>query len=177
MNANPESPRRGVLYFVTPLAVLVAAFMFFFFASEEWTPARVIFQVALSALAFGLVVATVAPKKGWWGVRIVTFTIFIAYLWYLIDMLWISGQELEVTGRRSEATPFNAILGFLFFGVPCLLYTLWGSTWGRLGRASPEETTRTDIFMYWIAWAAQVLFLGLSALVVITAITKTFGGS
>jgi len=35
MNANPETPRRGVLYFVTPLAVLVAAFMFFFFASDE----------------------------------------------------------------------------------------------------------------------------------------------
>lgn len=176
MGENSESPRRGVLLWVTPIAVAVTAFMYVYFDSYEWTTAQVVLQVALTAVSFGLLVATVSPRKGWWGLRVVTFVIFAAYLWYLIDMLWLSGEELEVTGRRSDATPFNALLGFLFFGVPCLLYTMWGSTWGRLGHVPPEETTRTDIVMYGIAWAAQALFLILSALVIGIGLLRTLGG-
>ena len=175
MNENLESPRRGVLLWVTPIAVVVTAFMYVYFDSYEWTTPQIFLQVALTAVSFGLVVATTSPGKGWWGLRIVTFVIFGPYLWYLIDMLWLSGEELEVTGRRSDATPFNAILGFLFFGVPCLLYTMWGSTWGRLGHSSPEETTRTDVVMYRIAWAAQALFLILCGLVVLTGLVRMLG--
>jgi len=148
--------------------------MFFFFATDEWTTARVISQVGFTAIALGLVVATIAPSKGAWGIRVVTFTIFAAYLFYLIYEFWFSGQELSISARRSQASPFNSILGFLFFGVPCLLYTLWGSTWGRLGRVSPEQTTRTDILVFLFAWAAQILFLGLSALVVVVGIWRSW---
>ena len=176
MSENLEVPRRGVLLWVTPIAVIVTAFMYVYFDSYEWTTGPIVFQVALSAMTAGLLVATIWPDKGWWGLRIVAFVIFAAYLWYLIDMLWLSGQELTVTGRRSQATPFNAILGFLFFGVPCLLYTMWGSTWGRLGYRPPEKITRTDKVMYGIAWGAQALFLALSALVVITALVRLLGG-
>jgi hypothetical protein len=177
MNGNLETPRRGVLLFVTPLAVLFAVFMFFFFSTDEWTTARVIGQVGFTAIALGLVAATVAPSKGAWGIRVVTFTIFAAYLSYLIYEFWFSGQEMAISTRRSQASPFNAILGFLFFGIPCLIYTLWGSTWGRVGHVNPERTTRTDRVVFLVAWTAQVLFLGLSALVVIVGIWRSWSSS
>lgn len=177
MNRNLETPRRGVLLLVTPLATLVAVFMFFFFASDEWTTARVVAQIGFSAIALGLVVATVDPAKGAWGLRVVTFTIFAAYLFYLIHEFWFSGQELTISPRRSQASPFNSVLGFLFFGVPCLVYTLWGSTWGRLGHLAPERATRTDIAVFLCAWAARILFLGLSALVVIVGLWRSWSVS
>lgn len=177
MSQNLEVPRRGVLLWVTPIAVVLTAFMYVYFDSYEWEPGPIIVQVALSAISVGLVVATIWPEKGWWGIRVVAFVIFAAYLWYLIDMIWLSGQAIEITERRSQATPFNAILGFLFFGIPCFLYTMWGSTWGRLGHRSSEDVTRIDIFTYYIAWAAQALFLALSSLIVITGLVRSFGGS
>jgi hypothetical protein len=174
VSPNLETPRRGVLLFVTPLAVLFAAFMFLFFASDEWTAARVIGQVAFTAIALGLLVATIAPSRGAWGIRVVTFTIFAAYLSYLLYEFWFSGQQLSISPRRSQATPFNAILGFLFFGVPCLIYTLWGSTWGRLGHTAPRAATRADVIVFLVAWVAQVLFLALSALVVVVGVWSSW---
>src|SRR5262245_45076141 len=115
MGGNLEVPRRGVLLFVTPIAVLVAVGMFFFFASVDWTIARVVVEIGFAAIAVGLTVATIAPRRGWWGLRLVTFTIFSAYLGYLIHQLWFSGEALSVPERESQATPFNSILGFLFF--------------------------------------------------------------
>lgn len=172
-SVNLETPRRGVLLFVTPVAVLIAMFMFVFFSADEWTPARAIGQVGFTAVALGLVVATVAPSRGGWGIRVVTFTIFAAYLLYLIHEFWFSGQELAISTRISQPSPFNSILGFLFFGIPCLLYTLWGSTWGRLGHVSPGRATRSDRVVFVVAWVAQAVFLCLSALVVIAGIWRS----
>jgi len=172
-DGNLETPRRGVLLLVTPLAVLIAVFMFVFFSADEWTPARAMGQVGFTAIALGLLIATVAPSRGAWGIRVVTFTIFAAYLSYLMHEFWFSGQELAISTERSQPSPFNSILGFLFFGIPCLLYTLWGSTWGRLGHVRPDSTTRMDRVVFLVAWTAQVLFLGLSALVVIAGIWRS----
>lgn len=36
--------------------------MFFFFATDEWTPGRIIGQIGFTAIAFGLLVATLAPN-------------------------------------------------------------------------------------------------------------------
>ncbi len=168
MNKNPEAPRRGVLLFVTPMAILIAVFMYIFFSSDEWTTPRVIGQVIFTALAIGLLVATISPEKGWWGIRLVTFIIFITYFSYLIDQLWLTDQALDFPDRKSQATPFNSILGFLTFGIPCLIYTLWGSTWGRLGTVEPENIKRSDIVVFYVAWGSQLLLLLLSVMLVIT---------
>jgi hypothetical protein len=169
MGGNPETPRRGVLLFVTPLAVLNAAVVFLL--TDEWPISLALVEVGFTAIAFGLVVATVAPRRGAWGIRVVTLTIFLAYLSYLIYELWFSEQELAVS-PPAKSTPFNAILGFLFFGVPCLIYTLWGSTWGRLGYVESGSANRTDVIVYLIAWGAQILFLTLSVLVVVVGIWR-----
>ena len=168
---NLETPRRGVLLFVTPLAILIAAIMFLFF-SDDWTAGRIIGEVVFVAIALGLLAATVAPQRGAWGIRLVTFILFLVYLGYLLYEFLFSGQQLELSGRP-EPSPFKALLGFLFFGIPCLLYTMWGSTWGRLGHVKPSAATTSDRVVYLVAWGAQILFLLLSAVAIVAVIFRS----
>jgi hypothetical protein len=173
-SANAESPRRGVLWFAAPAMMLFTAFMYLFFDQRGgWPISEIVFVGVCAAMSFGLVMALINATKFWWGLRIVTFIIFAAYLAYLLHEFWFTSQPLEVTPRRSAATPFNAILGFLFFGVPCLLYSFWGSTWGKLGHAKPENVTRWDIANFYLAWGAQWLFLILSVVAVVVGLWRS----
>jgi hypothetical protein len=66
-----------------------------------------------------------------WGVphvgRVVTGFIAIGYSAYVIDQCFISyNGDLGLGSQRSETTPLNSILGFFIFGLPCLIYTLFG---------------------------------------------------
>ena len=167
---NAEIPTRVVLWFATAGMLVFTVFMYFFFDQRGWGTRDVVFIAASGALTLGLAVTLIDARRLWWGMRLVTFIIFAAYLFYLLYEFWWSGKELELTAQRSAATPFNSILGFLFFGIPCLIYTFWGSTWGKLGHEQPEGVTRSDVITYYLAWGAQWLFLALSALAVIAAL-------
>ena len=170
---NAETPKRSVLWFASGGMVLFTSFMYLFFDQRGWTTRDVVFIGIAGAMTLGLIITLVDAKRFWWGMRLVTFIIFAAYLSYLLYEFWWSGKALELTARRSAASPFNSVLGFLFFGVPCLLYTFWGSTWGKLGHAQPQNVTRSDIFTFYIAWGAQWLFLLLSALAVAAALMRS----
>jgi len=170
---NAEQPRPVLMWVLTPLMVAFTFFMFIFFNSDEWTTPRIVGQIAFSLMALGMLVTTIAPKHGWWGIRLVAFVIFAGYFSYLINQFVIQDQSFDPTVARSSASPFNALLGFLFFGIPCLMYSLWGSTWGKIGH-NPEEVTKSDIVNFYIAWCAQWLFLGLSLLSAIYILWQWF---
>ena len=66
-----------------------------------------------------------------WGVpfvgRIVTGIIAFGYGWYVIDQCVINFTgSWGWGGRKSETTPINSILGFMVFGLPYLIYTIFG---------------------------------------------------
>ena len=169
---NPEQPRQRVLFFVTPLAVLMAAFMFFFFSQDEWTTNRVIGQLGFSVIAFGLLITTLFPVRGWWGIRLVTLTIFLTYSSYLIDQLWFSEETISLSGNFARPTPMNSVLGFLVWGLPSLFYTLWGSLSGRLHYLPEAGASLSDVVAHIIAWIAQAIFLILVAAIAFTAIFR-----
>lgn len=78
-----------------------------------------------------LVVTCIAGLLALWGVRhagrIVTGIIGAGYAAYLIQECFVDFDGNWGWGaRRSETTPVNSILGFLIFGVPCLIYTIFG---------------------------------------------------
>lgn len=167
---STQTPKRSVLWFASGGMLLFTWFMYLFFDQRGWETRDVIFIAISGAMTSGLVLTLINAQRYWWGMRIVTFIIFACYLSYLLYEFWWSGRELELTARRSSATPFNAILGFLFFGVPSLLYTFWGSTWGKLGHAEPRNVTGWDLATFYLAWGAQWLFLILSGLAVVVAL-------
>ena len=66
-----------------------------------------------------------------WGIpfvgRIASGIIAFAFGWYLIDQCIINfNGDWGFGAKRSATTPFNSICGFLVFGLPCLIYTIFG---------------------------------------------------
>ncbi len=170
---NVESPRRGVLLFVTPFAVLSAVVMFFFFDQRGWSTTDIAFEAVLVLICVCLVLTLISPRAFWWAPRIVAFIIFASYLGYLVHELF--SQPFVVPASRGAANPINAILGFCFFGVPCLLYALSGSTIGPIaGKTDETHITAADIRYLRIAAAARLVFLGVSSLVVVIGVIRIF---
>lgn len=65
--------------------------------------------------------------------RIVSGIVALAFGAYLVHECFLDFDGDWGWGKgRSQATPLNSILGFLVFGLPCLLYTV-------LGRFALEE--------------------------------------
>lgn len=151
---------RKLLWIITPLVVIFVIAIVISNIGKEWTW-EIVTGVGISvAIAAALIVATVSPKKGHWGFRFVTFVIATFYLWYMIDQFVLAGDKFDVTVRSSEVNPFNALLGFLAIGVPCLIYTFYGR--GRVRKSDDEELqdeTLLDTLLHSVAKAAKWLFI------------------
>jgi len=96
-------------------------------ASQAFTTKTVLFLIGIELLGLFLLV-------GLWSkgrlqniaFRAVAGSVVAAYAAYLIYELCFSGKPFTLDGARSEASPKNAILGFLVIGLPCLWFTLFG---------------------------------------------------
>jgi hypothetical protein len=84
-----------------------------------------------------------------WGVpfvgRIVTGIIAFSYGWYVVDQCFIHFDgNWGWGGRRGTASPVNSILGFLVFGLPCLIHTIFGRFTIRKQPDPPEDLMAYD---------------------------------
>jgi hypothetical protein len=78
-----------------------------------------------------VILLCVAGFLALWGVpfvgRIVTGIIAFGYGWYVVDQCIINfSGSWGWGGPKSGTTPINSILGFFVFGLPCLIYTIFG---------------------------------------------------
>jgi hypothetical protein len=167
-NPNAEVPSRGVLWFAAPAMILFTAFMAFFFNDRGWRRIDAGFVLVSAAVSLGLLLTLVNARRYWWGLRLVTFIIFALYFYYLVDECFIQHKPLQI-GSPGETSPYNAVLGFLFFGLPSLIYTLWGSVWGKLGHQHPQQVTRLDVLTWQLMRYSRWLFLALMLALVVTA--------
>jgi hypothetical protein len=155
-------PRRGVLWFGAVTLGLITAFMSLVFSQSGWTTASMAFVAICTVATFGLVLTLVNASRFAWGIRIVTFLMFVTFFWSLISASFIHRAPLHAEAA-GEPSALDAIRGFLFFGLPSLIYTLWGSTWGKVGLQNPERPTRADVAVLRLAiygrWAFLVLTL------------------
>jgi hypothetical protein len=106
---------------------------------DDWTPLKVILTAAWSVGCFAAIFALCDARRFPWAARIVTGIIFLVYLGYLIDQFVFSGKPLEPT-RRSEASAWNSIVGFIVIGLPAFWYT----TLGRFSLRKPEAQGEQD---------------------------------
>jgi hypothetical protein len=106
---------------------------------DDWTPLKVILTAAWSVGCFAAIFALYDVRRFPWAARTVTGIIFLVYLGYLIDQLVFSGKPLEPT-RRSEASAWNRIVGFIVIGLPAFWYT----TLGRFSLRKPEAQGEQD---------------------------------
>ena len=93
---------------------------------EGWKPSMVIFVVAMEIPILCLVLGLYDPTRFRWALRVTTGMVFALYLWYLVDMWVLSDKEFKLFVSRSEASPINALLGFVIIGIPSLIFSLKG---------------------------------------------------
>ena len=170
--SNSEVPRRGLLWFAAIAVLLFTGVMYFFFGQTGWTRFSIGLEIVTGTIAVALLLTLINSQRYWWALRLVTFTIFVLCFWYLVDECYIQRKPLG-PGNPGDASPFNAIRAFLFFGVPCLLYTLWGSPWGKLGQSQPQKITKADVATFQLARASRWACLVLTLLAVVGAFIRS----
>ena len=76
--------------------------------------------------------------------RVIAGTLALLYVAYFCFTYFIEGQSLMPTGRKSDASPFNAICGFIFIGLPCAQFAITGVPFWRLWRKEEPIQSTTD---------------------------------
>jgi hypothetical protein len=168
---NSEVPRRGLLWFGAVAMTLFTAVMYFFLGQSGWTASSVAFDFVCGVISVALMLTLIDQRRYWWALRVVTGIVFILCIGYLIDEFFVKHQPITF-GAPGAESPLNALRAFLIFGLPCLLYTLWGSTWGKVGQTNPGKLTRADIATFHVARLSRWLFLLLTVMVLLGAIAK-----
>ena len=137
---------RFIFWCLGPLFLLVAV-VFAGIACTQFATGRfgaggIALAVAVVCVCFFL--ALLNGPYFWWAGRVVAASIFCAYLWYLIDAWLIHPKPIDISGARSAATPWNALLGLLIIGWPCVLYTFLGRFTLRVPPPPDEFVTDYD---------------------------------
>jgi hypothetical protein len=116
------SGSRFIFWGLSPFLLFFAVYM----TSLEgpWSATNIVVVSVLDVSVLLLILALYDRKRFWWAGRGVTSLVFLTFLAYLADEIH-SGKPWTF-GSRSESTPLNALLGLLFFGLPCLRYTILG---------------------------------------------------
>jgi hypothetical protein len=70
-----------------------------------------------------------SPRIVNWTFRAFAGVVVALYAWYLIDELFSANKSFDLPSTRREKTPWNALLGLLVFGLPCLCYLIFGGGW------------------------------------------------
>lgn len=151
--------------------LLFTALMVVFFNQAGWHTPQLAFVGVCGAMTFGLALILINGSRFFWLLRVATFAVFAVLFWYVIDQGFIHRHPLSLDNPGAPSF-FNALRGFLFFGLPCLLYTLWGSAWGKLGTLDPREVTRTDFLILKLAIYGRWLALGMTLLVLALLVVR-----
>lgn len=139
---RPANPLRWVL---SPLLLLFSA-VFVIPLLETVEEDR----LAGTVICAGLIIACLAGVLALWGVpgtgRIVSGIVALGFGGYLVHECFLDFDGDWGWGKsRSQATPINSILGFLVFGLPCLAYTVLGSSMlENKAEEDPEEDEWPD---------------------------------
>jgi hypothetical protein len=104
---------------------------------DRWTLIRVVVVSGMELACLALLAGLWLPARvGFWAFRALTGSVCLAYGAYLLYELVLTDKPFRVLGRPGEASPRNALLGFIIIGLPCLGFTLFGRF--TLGPPPPE---------------------------------------
>ncbi len=166
MPKNAELPRSWLMWLLLPLSYLTVYFLYLNFSTQTSSLSNFklfIILMPFILIALGVTVSIISPGRGWWGLRLISFMVFIGYISYFIDQFIINPSALTVF-VRSSANAFNAMLGMLLIGFPSLAYTFWGSVLGRLGHKNQIKVTKSDrntlILMRMVLLLSSLLLIG-----------------
>jgi hypothetical protein len=132
-----------VRWSLSPLVLLFAIVMPL--AIEEWTATRIVLIAGLELMSLALLAGFWLPAHiGHWAFRGLAGLIFLAYAGYLLREFFFTDHEFKVFQNRGEASPRNALLGFIVIGLPSLIYAVLGRFTLKAPVAEPDDATDDD---------------------------------
>lgn len=123
----------GPLFLLVALGFIIAAC--FHVAERRYGAAG--FAIGIAIVCVCVFLALLNGARHWWAGRVVTASVFGAYVCYLVFTWLIQKQPFVAGGRTGSATPLNAVSGLIIIGLPCLCFTFFG-------RFTPWKSTRVE---------------------------------
>lgn len=121
-----KGPSRFIRWSLSPLLLLFAVVLCFPVMDcvrQGRFAGIVVGGLAVVVCLVGFLALWGVPRLG----RLVTAIVGVAFGWYLVDQCFINFHGSWGFGAPPSATTaINSILGFIVFGLPCLLYTFFG---------------------------------------------------
>jgi hypothetical protein len=138
---------RFIFWCVGPLVLLCglgcAICAPFALASKDWKAGTAL--VLLGVCGICLFLGLLNRKRFLWAARVVTGIIALCYVLYFVETFFFEKQALAPPQKRSEATPWNAIMGFIVIGLPCIWFTIRGRFRSEEGANKAPEPTPTAV--------------------------------
>lgn len=125
------------VFFWIMLPILLLTVAIPFYTAHAWDLKNIAAAAGLGVFCALLALTIYNAKKFGWAARGMAFLIFLLFAFYLGSQILrgIEAQTWFPEGTRSTVSVPNAIKGFLVFGLPCLVYTIFGnalfSRWKR----------------------------------------------
>lgn len=113
-----------------------------------WTEPPTLFgEIVVYVISFMLVSATIGladPQRFGWAFKPVALVILLGYSGYVGSefLQWLNGEPFGFGARRSESNLFNALCGFIVFGVPSLTYLIKSHSGPAVTSLSSPSTCR-----------------------------------
>jgi hypothetical protein len=123
MSAEPRrAPKRSRVFWVfLPIVVLLVFSLVISF--ESMPPAGKVVAVGVGAMGVLLLLATYDAARFGWAIRLLGAAVFAGYTLYLVSEIQ-AGHAFRLDEPRSVASPKNALLGLVLFGLPGLFIAL-----------------------------------------------------
>ena len=109
---------------------IIAGVLFFPYLAYQAFLAKetmgVIIAASLSLCYVSFLLMALSPGRFGWLSVFISGSIAAAYVWYFCDTYFVHHQPVKFSLNFAEPTPVNALLGFLVWGLPSLLFTIRG---------------------------------------------------
>lgn len=130
----PDYSRTGKGDYLPALFILVLVGLVAILLASAWSyhesgdTRQFVGSIAVASFIVFIILFAINGTRFWWAGRLVSFTIFFLYLLYVLDTWFWHTAPLGLDGPRSEVSRTNAVLGFIVFGLPALVFAFRGRT-------------------------------------------------
>lgn len=136
---NAQRLGRWVLWLLLPACLTALALSWLAFA-PHWTWAREALCAVLGFSALCLGLSLWSQERFWWAPRALAALVTLGCVAAVLRVMLF---PMAGDAPRASAV-FLASVAFMVWGLPCLCFTLWGHTGGKLARRDTSHVTLMD---------------------------------
>jgi hypothetical protein len=118
-----------LLFWILAPWVIAGALFFPYLAYQTYLAKEttgIVIAVVLSLCCIFFLLMALSPGRFGWLSIFISGSITAVYIWYFCDTYFVHYQPIRPSLNFAKPSPFNAILGFLVWGLPAAIFTVRG---------------------------------------------------